>query len=614
MPSRQWVAQPPSRPLVIYDGECGFCKTWIARWQVRTGDAVDYEPSQAAGSRFPEIAPEEYARSVQLVMPDGSVLAGAEAVAALAALPSGRGVFLWMYRHVPGARGAAELAYRLIASHRGAAAAMTRLLWGRSVLRPTYLASNALFLRLLGLSYLAAFCSFWIQADGLVGSRGILPIGSFLEWVRGQTGAERYWLLPTLCWIAPTDGMLHALCAGGVAASLCLLAGVLPAAAAVLAWLFYLSLTVAGQVFLQFQWDMLLLEAGLLAIFLAPPLRLRLGPALAAPALSRFLLVWLLFRLMLSSGVVKLTSGDPTWRNLTALQYHYETQPLPPWTAWYAHHASAGFQTFSCLFLFFVELVVPFFFFAPRRLRLIACGLTVFLQAVVAATGNYAFFNLLTVTLAVLLFDDASFPARWRVPAADANRGRGAWPRWILWPAAALLLSASAIPFLATLGARGSLPAPLLWVYRELAPLRSANGYGLFAVMTTSRPEILVEGSDDGVRWRAYEFRWKPGDLSRRPGFVAPHQPRLDWQMWFAALGSYRENPWLIRMLQRLLEGSPEVRALFATDPFSPNPPRFVRAVVFDYRFTDSAERGRTGAWWKREERGLYCPVLGREP
>ena len=192
--------------------------------------------------------------------------------------------------------------------------------------------------------------------------------------MRGQTGAERYWLLPTLCWIAPTDGMLHALCAGGVAASLCLLAGVFPAAAAALAWLFYLSLTVAGQVFLQFQWDMLLLEAGLLAIFLAPPLRLRLGRALAAPALSRFLLVWLLFRLMLSSGVVKLTSGDPTWRNLTALQYHYETQPLPPWTAWYAHHASAGFQTFSCLFLFFVELVVPFFYFAPRRLRLIACG------------------------------------------------------------------------------------------------------------------------------------------------------------------------------------------------------------------------------------------------
>ena len=614
MPPRQRVAQPPQRPLLLYDGECGFCKTWIARWRVRTGDAVDFEPSQTAGSRFPEIPPEDYAQSVQLVLPDGSVSAGAEAVAKLLALPSGRGVFLWAYRRVPGARAAAELAYRLIASHRGAAAAVTRALWGRSVLKPTYLAASALFLRLLGVCYLAAFCSLWVQVDGLVGSRGILPVASFLDWVRGQTGTERYWLLPTLCWLAPTDAALHALCAGGVAASVLLIAGVFPAAAALVAWLFYLSLTVAGQVFLEFPWDMLLLETGLLAIFLAPPLRRRVGLGLAAPALSRFLLVWLLFRLVLSSGVVKLSSGDPTWRSLTALRYHYETQPLPPWTAWYAHHSPGWFLEFSCLVLFFVELVAPFFFFAPRRLRLIACGLTVFLQLAIAATGNYAFFNLLTVALAVLLLDDASFPPRWRAAAAAGDRGGGGWPRWILWPAAALLLCASAVPFLATIGARRSLPVPLLWVYRELAPLRSANGYGLFAVMTTSRPEILVEGSDDGVSWRAYEFRWKPGDPSRRPGFVAPHQPRLDWQMWFAALGSYRENPWLIRMLQRLLEGSPEVRALFASDPFAQKPPRFVRAVVSDYRFTDSAERARTGAWWKREVQGLYCPVLSAEP
>jgi hypothetical protein len=323
--------------------------------------------------------------------------------------------------------------------------------------------------------------------------------------------------------------------------------------------------------------------------------------------------VWLLFRLVLSSGVVKLSSGDPNWRSLAALRFHYETQPLPPWTAWYADHSAAWFLTFSCLVMFFVELVVPFFYFAPRRLRLIACGLTVFLQAVIAATGNYAFFNLLTIALAVLLLDDSSFPQRWRAAAAAGDRRGGAWPRWILWPAAALLLSASAVPFLATLGARGSIPAPLVWVYRQLAPLRSANGYGLFAVMTTSRPEIVVEGSDDGVTWRAYAFKWKPGDPARRPGFVAPHQPRLDWQMWFAALGRYQENPWLIRFLQRLLEGAPEVRGLLASDPFSPNPPRYVRAIVYDYRFTDPAERERTGAWWKREERGLYCPVLGRE-
>jgi predicted DCC family thiol-disulfide oxidoreductase YuxK len=604
---------------VLYDGTCGFCKTWIGRWRERTGESVDHEPSQTAAARFPEIPPEAFAQAVQLVLPDGSVLAGAESVARLLALPRGRGLFDSAYRRLPGAAPAAELAYRIIAGHRSAAAAATRVLWGRSVLRPTYSAANALFLRLLGLCYLAAFVSFWVQADGLVGEHGILPIGAFLDWVRSQTGSERYWLVPTLCWLSSGNAALHALCAGGVLASLLLVAGLVPAAAAFLAWLFYLSVAVAGQLFLEFQWDLLLLEAGLLAIFLAPPRRWRVGSGLAAPALSRFLLVWLLFRLMISSAVVKLSSGDPTWRNLTALRYHFETQCLPPWTAWYLHHAPPWFLTFSCAAVFLVELVVPFFFFAPRRLRLIACALTVFLQLTIAVTGNYAFFNWLTVALAVLLVDDATFPRRWREGAIGAPRGggpaggrAGAWPRWILVPAAVWLLAASAVPFLATLGARRAIPAPLIAVYRAGAPLRSANGYGLFAVMTTSRPEILIEGSDDGASWQAYEFRWKPGDPARRPAFVAPHQPRLDWQMWFAALGSYEENPWLIQFLRRLLEGSPDVLRLVARNPFPAGPPRYLRAVVYGYQFTTPAERARTGAWWRRELKGLYCPVLRR--
>ena len=616
MPARPGVrvANPPERPLVLFDGTCGFCKTWIARWRERTGDAVDYAPSQTEGARFPEIPDEAYARSVQLVLPDGIVLSGAESVARLFSLPRGRGAFGWdvLYRRVPGAAPVAELGYRVIAGHRSAAAAATRVLWGRSVLRPTYFAANALFLRLLGLCYLAAFVSFWVQADGLVGERGILPVGAFLDWVRSQTGAERYWLVPTLCWLGSGNAALHALCAGGVFASLLLVAGLFPALAAFLAWLLYLSVAIAGQLFLEFQWDLLLLETGLLAILLAPPRRRRVGSGLAAPALSRLLLVWLLFRLMLSSGVVKLSSGDPTWRHLTALRYHFETQCLPPWTAWYVHHAPPWFLTFSCAAVFFIELVVPFFFFAPRRLRRIACALTVLLQLVITATGNYAFFNWLTVALAVLLVDDESFPSRWRasaIAAAPRSRG-GAWPRGILVSAAVWLLAASAVPFLATLGAGPSIPSPLIAVYRAGAPLRSANGYGLFAVMTTTRPEILIEGSDDGTSWRGYEFRWKPGDPARRPAFVAPHQPRLDWQMWFAALGSYEENPWLIQFLQRLLEGSPDVSRLLARDPFATRPPRYVRAVVYDYRFTSPAERAATGAWWRRELKGLYCPVL----
>ena len=583
---------------------------------------MDYAPSQEVAERFPEIPKERFAEAFQLVLPDGNILGGAEAVAALSGGEPGGGAWLALYRGVPGARPLAELAYRLIASHRPAATKATRLLWGKSVLKPTYFAASALFLRLLGLCYLAAFVSLWVQVDGLIGARGVLPLQPFLDWVRGQTGAGRYWLLPTLSWLSASDTALHLQCAAGVGASLLLIAGLVPAWSAAAAWLLYLSLSVAGQTFLEFQWDILLTEAGLLAIFLAPLSRLRLRAGLYAPRLAHFLLVWLLFRLMLSSGVVKLGSGDPTWRNLTALTVHYQTQPLPPWTAWFMHQLPAGFQKASCLLMFFVELVVPLLYFAPRRLRHFACAMTILLQAIVAATGNYAFFNLLTISLAVLLIDDEAFPQRWRDAAASSagaaaggNGGRratpAAWSRWILVPVAVVLLAASAVPFLASLGMRGSIPGALISVYRAVAPLRSTNGYGLFAVMTTERPEIIIEGSDDGAEWRAYEFRWKPGDPLRRPRFVAPHQPRLDWQMWFAALGDYRSNPWLLNLLGRLAEGSPDVLRLLARNPFPERPPRLVRAVVYDYRFTDAKERRRTGAWWKREIRGLYAPVIG---
>ena len=604
------VAAPPARPLLLFDGDCGFCRRWILRWKALTGERVDYAPSQEAGSRFPEIPAEDFRRSVQLVLPDGSVLGGAEAVfASLSFAPRG-GRLLSAYRRVPGFAALTEAIYRVIAGHRGAASALTTALWGKTVERPTYRISNALFLRLLGLCYLAAFVSLWVQVDGLIGANGVLPIAPLLDWVRAHAGGDRYWLLPTLSWISSSDAALHLQCAAGTGAALLLLAGLAPAWSAAAAWLLYLSLSVAGQTFLEFQWDFLLTETGLLAIFLAPPSRWRLRSGLSTPRLARFLLVWLLFRLMLSSGAVKLGSGDAAWRSLTALRVHYETQPLPPWTAWFVHQLPAAFQTLSCVFLFFVELAVPFLFFAPRRLRLFACGMTILLQILIAATGNYAFFNVLTISLAVLLLDDAAFPKRWR-DAASSGAGRGGWPRWILVPAAAILLAASAVPFLASVGLRGAIPGPLAAVYRAVEPLRSANGYGLFAVMTMERPEIVLEGSEDGASWKPYEFRWKPGDPRRRPRFVAPHQPRLDWQMWFAALGDYRANPWLVSTMARLREGSPQVLSLLAVNPFPAQPPRFVRAVLYDYRFTNAEERRRTGAWWQRELRGLYAPVLG---
>jgi len=609
---RRRVAQPPQRPLGIFDGTCGFCRLWLERWKEATGPKVDYAPSQEVAARFPEIPADAFRRSFQLVLPDGEVRQGAEAVFTTLAQASRSGRWLLaLYGKIPGFAPILELAYRTVARHRSAALRITRLLWGRSVLKPRYTAASALFLRLLGLCYLSAFVSLWVQVDGLVGSHGILPIARLLDFVRGQTGAARYWFVPTLSWLFPSDAALHVLCGVGCAASVALLLGFVPCAAAATAWVCYLSLSVAGQVFLEYQWDILLTEAGLLAIFLAPPLRLRIGSGFRPAPLARFLLVWLLFRVMLSSGVVKLSSGDPSWRDLTALQYHYWTQPLPTWTAWYMNLASPGFQKLSCAFLFVAELGAPLLFFLPRRLRLLGFALTVLLEVLIALTGNYAFFNLLTISLAFLLLDDGAFPRRWRERAQrQAGEKRDRWPRGILVPASVVLLVVSAVPFGATLGLESAIPGPLVALYQFAAPFRSANAYGLFAVMTKRRPEIIVEGSADGVEWRAYEFRWKAGDLARRPLFVAPHQPRVDWQMWFAALERFDENPWFAAFLRKLLEGSPEVEALLLRNPFPDRPPRFVRARMFDYRFTNSSERRSTGHWWSREERGAYSPSL----
>jgi predicted DCC family thiol-disulfide oxidoreductase YuxK len=607
------VAAPPARPLMIFDGDCGFCRFWVARWRIRLQDRLDFEPSQTAAARFPEIPPEAFARAVQLVLPTSDFFEGAEAVFRALAL-GGKRWPLWMYAHLAGVRDATELAYEAIAGHRTAATRVTRWLWGTDPRPSTYERSSALFLRLMGLIYVSAFVSLWVQVHGLIGSRGILPVGRFLEWAQSRVpGPYRFWLLPTLCWLDSSDRFLDLLCGAGTAASLLVTAGVALPLGLAAAWFLYLSLAVAGQTFLEFQWDLLLLETGFLAIFLAPPVLRRWTGSFPGPTRAvRLLLWWLLFRLMLSSGIVKLSSGDPTWKSLTALRYHYFTQPLPPWTAWFASHAPPWLQTFSCLLLFAIEFGAPFLILLPRRVRHAAAAILAFLQVTIIATGNYAFFNFLTLALCVLLLDDTAFPARAPAEPAPSVRRR-AWPRaWIL-SMTAVVLVATVVVFSGAFRTPIGWPRPVLEFVRSLAPLRIANGYGLFSVMTTTRPEIIVEGSEDGTRWTPYEFRWKPGDPAQRPAFVAPHQPRLDWQMWFAALGGYEENPWFIQFCARLLEGSPPVTALLARDPFAGRPPRYVRAVVYDYHFTDSSTRRLTGAWWSRESVGLYCPVLSKE-
>jgi hypothetical protein len=484
---------------------------------------------------------------------------------------------------------------------------------GSALSQPSYLLGRGLFLRLLGGVYLAAFVSLWVQILGLIGSQGILPIADRLPEVRHKLGSEAYYRLPTLCWFDASDAFLNGLCGAGVACSILLAAGLAPVPILLILWVCYLSVVVVGDPFLSYQWDALLLETGFLAIFLAPlQLRPRLGSQDPASPFVLWAFRWLLFRLMFASGVCKLLSHDLTWRNLTATQYHYETQPLPTWTSWYMHQLPGWFHQSSTVVMFAIELILPILVFGPRKWRLIAGAGIVFLQLLILATGNYGFFNLLTIALCVLLLDDTCFPRRiqekW-LPQTTASAG-SLWANRCRNAAATGLVLVSLVPFLANTGLLRSLPGPVLMAYQIVAGFRSVNSYGLFAIMTTTRPEIIIEGSSDGVAWLPYEFKWKPGDLRRRPRFATPHLPRLDWQMWFAALGEPEENLWLFHLLVRLLQGSPDVTALLEHTPFPEKPPRHVRAMLYEYHFTGILGHWEQSGWWRRELKGPYGPVL----
>jgi predicted DCC family thiol-disulfide oxidoreductase YuxK len=607
---------------MVFDGDCDFCKRWIERWRQITRGEVDYIAFQSLDNRWPELSRAECERAVQLISVDGSIASGASAVFRTLATRPGYRWMLRLYEDLPGLRPITDSGYAFIARHRMFSSRMTRLLWGRHVARPQILLVRSLFLKLLAVVYFCAFASLWTQIEGLIGAKGILPaqqtVAGWHQYYEQQGyGFSRYFKEPSLCWMGASNAWLHAQCAAGTIASILLLAGVAPRFALAALWFLYLSLTRVSDVFLGYQWDNLLLETGLLSIFLAPwGLRPRRNHITAVPVVVVWLLRWLLFRLMFASGCVKLLRGDTAWRELTALQYHYETQPLPTWVAWFAHHLPAWLQKWSAVGMFSIELAVPFLIFLPRRPKLIACVLFIALELGIALTGNYTFFNVLTIALCVLLLDDAYLrrliPERWGARCISPIEPRPFSPamRYPIGALAVVIMVITSVQMLGMFRAQPDDRPPKLCLYQAVAPFRSINSYGLFAVMTTTRPEIIIEGSDDAKQWLAYEFKHKPGALERRPGFVAPHQPRLDWQMWFAALGTYRENPWLLAFCQRLLEGSPDVAGLLEPDAFTNAPPKYVRALVYDYKFTTPAERKQSGAWWKREPKALYLPVL----
>jgi len=352
---------------------------------------------------------------------------------------------------------------------------------------------------------------------------------------------------------------------------------------------------------MSFQWDALLLETGFLAIFLTGGSRIVI-----------WLYRWLLFRYMLLAGAVKLLSGDATWHNLTALDYHFWTQPLPTPFAWYAAQLPHGLLVGGTAATLAFELGIVFLIFLPRRPRAFAACCLLLFQSLILLTGNYNFFNLLSMLICLFLFDDAALrrvlPSRlasW-VQRRASQPGRTATT---IATVLALVVVPVGVNVVSKTFTNTALPVANA-LSETVSPLQIVNRYGLFAIMTTARPEIVIEGSSDGQTWREYVFRYKPGPLKREAPWTIPHQPRLDWQMWFAALGDFRQNPWFVSLMLRLLQGSPPVLALLDSNPFPDAPAKFVRARLYDYHFADMSTHTATGDWWVREFAGWYFPKV----
>ncbi|HMK85860.1 MAG TPA: lipase maturation factor family protein [Steroidobacteraceae bacterium] len=590
-----------TRPLLLYDGDCGFCLYWARYWQALTGDRVQYRPFQEVTAQYPQISLAEFQRAVQYIASDGARASAAEASFLTLSHARGKGFWLALYRKLPGFAFLAELAYAFIAAHRPAFYRVSLLLWGKGYRPPRYDLVAFLFLRGFALIYLSAFVSFGVQALGLIGSHGILPLAEIVDAFNRSGGVERFLQMPMVFWWSASDLTIQAVCWSGAGLSLLLVFNLLPRLSLILLHVLYLSLLYGGQTFMTYQWDTYLLETGFLALILS-----------FATLPGIWLLRWLLFRFMFMSGVVKLLSGDPNWWNLSALSYHFLTQPLPTPLAWYAALLPPALLKFSTGMTFFIELILPFLIFCPRRLRFCAAFGIVLLQSCILITGNYNWFNLQTMLMCLLLFDDAALgklaPRRlirllllrtMRPPRRAVRVGVGAL--------AMLLVFCSLVEMDERFGGRP--PAVAQAIDRLIEPLHIVSSYGLFAVMTTQREEIVIEGSNDGIEWREYEFRYKPGDRARRPRWNIPHQPRLDWQMWFAALDDPRRLPWFARFLESVLQNRQAVTALLERNPFPDRPPVYVRAQFYDYTYADRNEKAK-GLWWDRRLLGSYFPAV----
>lgn len=486
-----------------------------------------------------------------------------------------------------------------------------------------------IFLRALGLIYFSAFFSLVFQIKGLIGPAGILPAGEYLRLVQHSLGGIRgVWFAPTLLWISAGPHMLLGLCWLGMIASALIVFNVSPRWSLLVCFVCFLSFVSAAQDFSGYQSDGMLLEAGFIALFFAPSgFRPGLGASSRFSRASLFLLSWEWFRIYFESGVAKIAGGDPEWRNFTAMDEYYQNGPLPTWIGWYVQHLPHWFHAGTVWATLALELGLVWMLFLPRRWRIVCFFIVTPWEIGVILTANYTFLNYLVLSLGFLLLDDhfcrSVMPSRWRSTVqSEVSKSDGSLAQngRIRWTVSVLKLSAVTVVlgwiFYATTVQLLSMFSDVRFPTAPVAvldPFRIANRYGLFGIMTRGRYEIEFQGSDDGENWTTYPFRFKPQDLAKAPGIYAPYQPRFDWNLWFASLGSWREYPIVARTEVSLLSNDPDVLALFAGNPFPQRPPKEARAVLWQYWFTSMKEKHDTGRWWRREYVGLYAPAIERD-
>ena len=562
---------------MVWDGECSFCKKFADRFETRSKNLVEFIPYQLLSEKYPNAPAYDYQNSVYFLENSGST-SGAEAIFNFFKKTG----IKWpniLYEKFKFFRSTTEFFYWLIAKNRKVAGVLGRFFFGSNFLKDTFSISSWLFGRFLGLVGLIAFLSFWFQAEALISSKGVIPFGDDLNQVKSYIFKSNQeiskWLIrPSLLWISQTDIWLNVVILIGICSSFLLIGGLIPHIAIMLSWISYLSIAVVSEPFLNFQWDALLLETYFLSFFLVPwKLHHKRNSLANPPALGRWLLWLLAFKLMFESGVVKFTfygeGGSNAWKDLTALNYHFWTQPIPSWISYYIDKLPTIFDKAALIFTYFCELIIPFFIFFPRRLRRFSAIFLITFQLLILLSGNYGFFNILTIAICITLFDDQFLHkfSKIKFLTSSIDDNRIIKYKKIKFGFSLVVLVCFLYTFKIFLDRdfQGNNPeninkndnrSLLGQKIIDVAQVsRSMNAYGLFRVMTTTRPEILIELQDQDSTWSNVNFNYKPGLESERPKFFLPHMPRLDWQMWFEALYLERlvSNPFEYATYQRFL-------------------------------------------------------------